>query len=138
MYGYRAWTIHKSTQDRQTDKIRFMSLLILESKLDRRTNYVFFHHSCWNLSKTDRRTNYVLFHSSYCSFRQTDGQSMLHFIPHIRIYARQIKYVSFLPSWCRFRQTDELLVIIPSYNNPRQLNISYWDANMTDGRTNYI
>ena len=79
----------KSTQDRQTDKLRFMSLLILESKLDRRTNYVFFHPSYWNLSKTDE-----LFYSSSLILESTpDKQSTFHFSPHV-VLDRQANYVS--------------------------------------------
>ena len=52
-------------QVRQTDKLRFISFLILESTTNRKTNYVLFHPTNWNLRKTGRRTNFVSFHTSY-------------------------------------------------------------------------
>ena len=103
--------------DRQTDKIRFISLLVLTFKEDRRTTYVsfnpqstqdkrtieltqtdklFFKPRYWNRRKTNRRTNYVSFHPLCWHLWQTDGQNTFHFTPHIGIQGRQTDNLRFI------------------------------------------
>ena len=101
--------------DKQSDKLIFISTLILGSKTDRRTNYVIFHPAYWNPRKTDgrlhvisplimgstkdRRTHYASCHPPIEFYaRQTDGQTSFYVTLHIRIQIRQTDILLFLSS----------------------------------------
>ena len=100
--------ILESIQDKQTDKLRFISPLIgIQS--DRRTH--FFHTSYKNPHKTDWRTNLFSFHPHVCfSDRRTNvifhsiywnpsmtNLTWFHFYPHIGIQVRQTDKLLFIP-----------------------------------------
>ena len=93
----------------QTDRKHFMSSLILESTYDRRTD--------------------ISFHPLYWNPCMTDGQTTLHFIPHIGIY---------------FTHTDRHFIsslILESMYDRWADNISfhpsYWNPRITDGQTTF-
>ena len=108
------FTPHIGIQCRQTDKLRYISSLLLESMYDRRTHFISFHPHIWAsfrrthcgkvspfnwyLRKTDGRKNYVLFHSSYCGFRHTNRQSRFPFTPTVGIQARQMDKLRYIQS----------------------------------------
>ena len=111
---------HVVVLDRQTDKLRFISL-ILSSKKDKVT----FHPSYWNPRKTDGQTT---LHPSYKNPSMTDGLGFM--LPLIVLASMQDKQtVSFHPHWnpsktdgqtlfihhtrARTRQTDKLIFISP-------------------------
>ena len=60
------------------------------------TVYIFFFHpSYWNARKIDR-TNYVSFRSLYWNPNKTDGQTTVHFTPHIGIQVRRTDNLRFI------------------------------------------
>ena len=86
--------------------------------------------SYWNLCKINEQTFHFTTH-----FGIQDRQLTFHFIPQIGIYATQADGLTtkhFIPHIGIYgRQTDKLRFI-----SSLILNISYWDANMTDRRIN--
>ena len=112
---------------RQTDKLSFISPLILESKTDRRAHYVLFYPLFWDPIKTSTRIN--CFISLLILGSKSDGHTdkQLHFIPHI---------------WIKERRTDFLWIssLMFTFKKDRRTNYvsfhtSYWNPCMTDGQT---
>ena len=79
--------------DRQTDKIRFISLLIFGAEQERQT-------------QTFISDGQVYFFSSDIGIdaKTTDGQTMFHFTNYVGIYDRRTKYISFHSSYLGFKQ----------------------------------
>ena len=111
----------------QTDKLRFISSLILEFTYDRRTD-ISFHISYWNQRMTDgQTTSHFTTHIVFC---HTDGQTTIHFIPHIGIQVRQTDRQTtfhFIPHIViQVRQTDELSFISPlGFQGEQTQNLHY-------------
>ena len=85
--------IWESTQDKQTDKLYFNSLLKLESTQDRQTGQTTFNftpHIGMQVRQTEKlgQTMFYLNFPIGNYARQTDGQSTFHSIPHIGIYVK--------------------------------------------------
>ena len=98
---------HIMIQDRQSDKLSYISSFILVS-----TDFISFHPSYWDPRKSDRRTHYTSFH------------------PPIWIYARQTKYVSFQASKRKLRKTSRR-------TKYETFHPSYWNLRTTDGQTTF-
>ena len=94
---------------RQTDKIRFISLLILGFKKDRLTTYVSFNPQSTQDKRTiELRQKDKLFFTPDIGIdaRPTDGQTMFHFTHYVCIYDRRTKYVSFHSSYLEPSKRD--------------------------------
>ena len=119
--------ILESPQDKQTDKLCFISPIMVAFMTDRRTKYVSFHSSYWDSNKT-RRTTSVSFNPQSTQNKRTielrqtdklffnpdiginakptDGHTMFNFTNYVGIYDRRTKYVSFHSSYWDSRKID--------------------------------
>ena len=88
---------HNRIKIRQTDRLRFISPLNLDpSKTDGQLFHPHMGIKPWQTS----------FHPSYWNPRTTDGQTTLHFIPHIAIHVWHTDKLRFISSLIHVWQTD--------------------------------
>ena len=149
---------------RQTDKLSFISPLILESKTDRRAHYVLFYPLFWDPIKTSTRIN--CFISLLILGSKSDGHTdKQHFISSHTFGSKKDGQTSFEfhPSCLRLRKTDGQttfhftpLIGIPVWQTDRHfisplilgflihtyklrfVSPSNWNLHKTDRRTNYV
>ena len=142
---------HIGIHVRQTDKLRYISSLILESTYDTRTNYVTFHPSYWNSRMTDGRTFHFTTHVGIV--RQTDKLRFISpstsdyvlFHSRVVVFDRQTDKLRFISLFFEFevRQTNHFIspLILESQQDGTNLatfNPSYWNLRTTDGQTTLI
>ena len=149
---------------RQTDKLRFISSLILKSTYERRID-ISFHHLYWRLRQTgkklfisllilgfkkDRRTNYVSFdpqstqYRQIIELRQTDKLFAPHILESTQDKQWKLRFISSFilkstpDKWTTFNFTHHIVVLDRQTDKLRYILPSNWNLHKTDRRINYV